>query len=497
MRATIYLRLSVDREGQTSTERQEADCRAWVAQHGGEVAAVRTDLGLSGFSGVVRPAYELATEDLRSGRSDTLVVWKLDRLSRRGIGQLGALLDDLERTGGRLVAVMDGIDTEQAGSRVVLAILAEVARQESANTGTRTRSAKARMADMGRWLGGRAPYGYAIDAGRLVLDPERAPVIRAVAARVAAGSSLRAEAHRLNAEGRTGYHGKPWRASRLSAVLRSPVMVGWLARGHGSGRPHRDAEGVPVAVTDEPLLSIAEWRAVIDALEARRPTAWVGRPPSTLLAGRIRCAACGERMSSNGSVRGAAGSYRCRGKDAGLQACPGNLIRADLAEDAVVASLLGRMAALEPGDPLLDAVARRWLAWKAPAEVEARTAAEGRLAELEGRMAELEDAYYVRGDLPADRFRRLSDTLGAEVARARSAVGALAVPEVDLGPLLDPVLAREAWAVASLEDRRAILGLAVEVVLVTPSKAGTGARGADRLAIAWADHEERAPGAGS
>jgi DNA invertase Pin-like site-specific DNA recombinase len=64
------------------------------------------------------------------------------RLSRRGIGQFGQLLDDFEKAGGRLVSLQDQLDTPQPQARMIIALLSEFARAESETTGQRVKSAK-------------------------------------------------------------------------------------------------------------------------------------------------------------------------------------------------------------------------------------------------------------------------------------------------------------------------------------------------------------------
>lgn len=97
-KAGIYTRLSRDRDGtQTATARQEADCRELAASEGWDVIAVYEDSDLSGSKrGVIRPDYERMLDDVRAGRIDRVLVWKLDRLSRQP-GQFEAVIDACEQ----------------------------------------------------------------------------------------------------------------------------------------------------------------------------------------------------------------------------------------------------------------------------------------------------------------------------------------------------------------------------------------------------------------
>jgi len=189
--ADLYLRLSIDREGKDAIDRQEKDCRAWAEVHGVSVRAVHIDRGRSAYDKKVeRAGFDAACAAVASGVVGTLIVWKLDRLSRQGMQQVGLFLDDLVQFGGRLVSVKDGLDSSHDEARSMIAALSEHARVESTNIGLRVRSKKESQRCEGRWIGGVPPYGLVSRDGRLYVDPQSGRVLREVARRVLAGSSL-------------------------------------------------------------------------------------------------------------------------------------------------------------------------------------------------------------------------------------------------------------------------------------------------------------------
>ncbi|MFJ3670332.1 recombinase family protein [Streptomyces sp. NPDC090106] len=196
----LYLRLSLDRDGKTAIERQEADCRAWAERNGLTVRKVHIDRGRSGYKSVERKGFDAALAAVTAGVVGTLVVWKLDRLSRKGIGQVGQVLDDIEKAGGRLVSVIDGLDTSNDSARMVVAMLAELARTESKNLSTRVSHAKRYLRGEGQWIGGQPPYGLLVDpkTKKLTHDPEHAVYARLIADEALAGKSLVNIARTLN-----------------------------------------------------------------------------------------------------------------------------------------------------------------------------------------------------------------------------------------------------------------------------------------------------------
>jgi site-specific DNA recombinase len=492
--AALYVRISQDDEG-GSTARQEYEARAWCAREGLEVVAVHRDEGISAYHLRERPGWEEARAGLRSGAFGALVVWKLDRASRKGAGEVLALMEEAKAAGGRFVSLQDGVDTDAPEStvRLLAALLAEVGRAESAGISLRVKAAERHAKREGRWVWGRPPWGLRRTAeGRLEPDPETAEVARAVVRRLGAGEPLVAEARRLNAEGVAPPKGKEWRASSLASWLRNTALVGLMpdAKGQGErGRPFRHPDTGETVTVGSPLVTPEELAAARASVASRRTPgqgwgASRGKRPARrwlLDSGLARCSLCGGPMVMSGP--GYACSLHARGGP-----CPGVFVRAQAADAIVGEAVLRRLAALEPDDPSLALAAERWRG-EQPEEGEERA---GLRAALEDRKAEVRRAraLYVRGDYEGDEgaYGDLVGALRAEVGRLEAALAALPTPEPEgvLSALLEPEVAREAWGVASLGDRRAVVRAVVDRVEVLPSR-GYGPVGPERLVIRWAE----------
>lgn len=477
--AAIYVRLSRDREGQTALDRQEEDCRAWAKQHGLEVVRVFTDLGKSGYKDVRREGFDDALRALESGEVGTLLVWKLDRLSRRGIGQVGQVLDRLEASGGRIVAVQDNLDTSHQQARIVIALLAELARAESTNTGVRVSNAKQALRRKGKWHGGAPPYGLRRrgEDGHLEPDPERAPVVRRIVTEALEGRSLRSIAQGLTADGVPAPRGNRWAASTVSKILRSPVLAGSLGRDD-------DGEIIECPALMSPgeaakVAALIEARSVVD--REGRPRG-ARRPARALLTGLIRCGHCGASMTADLKR----GRYACSGRAAG-RLCPGNVVNAGPVEDMVTQRVLSQINLLDPDDPLFVEVARRWTAATDPATAQERRAREIALEDAQARLAALEDARWLRGEFDGreDRYEVIRAKLEAQVRTAEAALAARPV-DVDVNPLIHALeRRRDSWRTVPLEDRRAVLALLLDAVLVRKA-AGFGPRfNRRRVWIKW------------
>ena len=294
-RATTYARLSLDRSGEgESVDRQLEACRRFAESQGWQVVAEHEDRDVSGFKQVSTPGLEAALDDIRSGRATVFVVWKFDRLTRRGLARAAEILGELERSGARLVSVNDSVDTSTSAGRIVFGALAEIARAESESISVRTRAAHASAAKKGRMHGGGPRcFGYNRDG---TIRPEEAAVLRELYQRVIGNESLRSLANDLNARGiRTTLADRPkkggkelyggqWRSPVLGKLLRSPRLRGYRIH---NGELHKGDW--------EPIFTEEEHLALLKVLDdPTRLKAKKGR--HYLLSGKVRCGRCGGRL---------------------------------------------------------------------------------------------------------------------------------------------------------------------------------------------------------
>lgn len=484
--AALYVRLSEDREGQTSTARQEEEAARFCASHGLEVAATFVDEGLSAYRrGVRRPAYEEALLGLQEGRWDVLVVWKLDRFSRQGMGAVGAVLDSLEGTGRYLLSVVDGVDTRTAQGRLMVAILAEMARSESLNTSTRVRSAFALARRTGRWVYGRPPWGYRLAEGRLEHDPATYAAARLVVERLLAGESFRATARWMNAEGITTTAGGPWTSSTLGAWATSPVLAGLLPAGRRTRVAHRDPTSGDTVSVGQGIATEAESATLRAMAEKRAASSEFGRHGShrgrRLLGRLVRCAVCGSAMAMRGDT------YTCTNYAQG-GGCSGANVVALALERYVQDAALRRLRALDPED--LEPIATAWGGTVTELSAGATFLSEEALKEAQARLEALEADHYERGAFKGreEAFRKLQERLLAEVERRTAEVASR--PRVDalglLGGLMDPEAATDAWEAAGLETKRAVLAAMLDRVAVNRApRQGAPFDGPRRVALVW------------
>lgn len=121
-----YLRVSSKDQ---RTDSQLAQIERWLAGNGIDTTCVKWYTDKVSGKTLKRPAFDRLQADIFSGAIGTVVVWKLDRLSRKQVDGINVLADWCER-GVRIVSVTQLIDLSGAVGRMVASVLFGVAEIE-------------------------------------------------------------------------------------------------------------------------------------------------------------------------------------------------------------------------------------------------------------------------------------------------------------------------------------------------------------------------------
>jgi DNA invertase Pin-like site-specific DNA recombinase len=175
VRCAIYTRKSSE-EGLelafNSLDAQRDACAAYIdsQRHEGWLALDdRYDDG--GYSGgtLERPGLQRLIRDIEAGRVDTVVCYKIDRLSR-SLTDFAKLVDVFERHNVTFCSVTQQFNTTTSMGRLTLNILLSFAQFEREVIGERIRDKFAASRKKGMWMGGWPPLGYEIDRRRLFVQ---------------------------------------------------------------------------------------------------------------------------------------------------------------------------------------------------------------------------------------------------------------------------------------------------------------------------------------
>jgi DNA invertase Pin-like site-specific DNA recombinase len=155
---------------------------------------------------------------MNAGKVDTVIVAKLDRLTR-SVKDLCGLLELFEKRKVALVSVAESLDTGSAAGRLVITIMGAVSQWEREAIGERTRDALLHKRGKGERVGNIA-FGYRLssDGVHVELDPNEQASLAAIRTLRSVGHSLRAVATVLNETGHRTRRGTQW---RLESVVRT------------------------------------------------------------------------------------------------------------------------------------------------------------------------------------------------------------------------------------------------------------------------------------
>jgi len=343
--AAIYARMSLDAEGTgKGIDRQVEDCHKLAQQLGWTVAEeyVDNDISASQYSGKPRPAYERMLEDVRAGTVDAVLVYNLDRLTRRP-AEFEAFYETLTAAGVTNVRFVTGdMDLATDDGLFVGRLQAALAAKESGVKSRRVKRKLDQVAAEGRPHGGsNRPFGFEDD--KITHRPDEAAVIRTLVARLLAGESTRSLTTWLDEQGIRTVRGRPWQTPTVSTMLASARIAGL--------REHRDGTIVGKAVW-EPIITPADRDRVLATMEAKKRS---GRrvPRRYLLSGLLRCGKCETRLYSQ--IRETTRRYVCvSGPDHG--GCGRLTVVAAPLEELVADAVLLRLDTPHLADALSGAV---------------------------------------------------------------------------------------------------------------------------------------------
>ena len=303
MRVLGRLRLSRTTDESTSIERQREMIQQWADVNDHTLAGWAVDTDVSGSVDTFDTPQLGDWLNNRAPEFDVIACWKLDRLSRNAIklNKLFGWCLDHDKT---VVSCSESIDLSTPVGRLIANVIGFLAEGELEAIRERQRSSKAKLRDLGRWSGGKVPYGYtAVPLGgggwSLEIDAYAAAVVRRIVTEFLDGRPLAYIAEGLNTDGippsevyRGRSTGDSWHVSSIRNKLRSKSLLGYV---HHQGETVRDDSGAPV-VYAKPLVSLDEWnrvQAILDTNQSRRTGA---KPGKGLLTGLLVCHFCGEPM---------------------------------------------------------------------------------------------------------------------------------------------------------------------------------------------------------
>jgi site-specific DNA recombinase len=430
---------------------QRDQIEKYAALKGYEVTEWIEDLDQSGAK-AGRPGFQRALQLVEEKVVDGVACAKLDRFARSVIdGREG--LERINAAGGTLVLVAEGLDTNTPMGKAMFTILLAFAELELDRIRENFDIARERAIARGVHVGAKIKIGYLkTPGGQLEPDPATAHHVKRIFQMRAEDASWQTICAYLDEA-----LGGGWTIQTVMGIVSSRVYLGEVRHGD-----HVNPAAHPALVTR------AEWQAAQQTAGLRAP-----RRVGSLLAGIVRCAACGYAMTRATSGRRFGDivywRYECR-KVHGGGRCPApTSIAGPALDDHVERAYLDRREA------------DRLVAAADPIEIP-----DTALAQLEAAEAEL----------AAYRDAQLISVIGADTYRAglqervrvvEDAARAVAVARRAHPAQMPPADLLDLWPQLHMQERRRILAAAIDTVYVKRSHLGRrGTPVADRARILWA-----------
>lgn len=452
----VYLRISEDRTGQEAgVDRQQEDCVRHAKNLGEDAPAIFIDNDISAFKNKHRPSYEQLMERVRTGPT-RIVVWHVDRLYRKP-RELEDLIDLVESHPIKIEAVKGGaFDLNTHEGRLMARQLVAIASYESGHKADRIQRANLQKAKRGEWHGGPR-FGYGRGG---VLIPEEAQIIREAADRFLAGQSLRSITRWMNEIGaRPTFAGAGtlgvWHSNSVREVLASARISGQRAYEPRNASPSSINRSIIGPGNWDPIITPEETlriRAMLAAPDRRTSTSSVN-----LLSGIASCGICGAGLVSASfsghnkpSQRRA---YVCK-KVTGRPERGGIRISAYRLDDLVKASVIARL-----GSSSLDHI---------PAGGPESPVAKATqvILHTKERMDDLARAYGA-GTIARSEYYSARTAAAARMVTAQTELATVSRNKaLESVPLGDEDAVRERWNSATIPERRAILGVLIDKLVI-------------------------------
>jgi len=326
LNTAVYVRVSTDEQAKEgySIRAQIDKLKNYIQIKDWGLYKVYADEGISGKNITDRPAINELINDIKQGKVNNVLVYKIDRLTRstKDLIELTELFND-SKCG--FNSLMESIDTQTASGRMFLKIIGIFAEFERENTIERVTLACEKKVKEGFTLAGSTiSYGYDRAPGDKIqkINLEEAKVVREVYSMYLDGNmSYAGIARNLNHRGIKPKRGDTWHHASIRGILTNATYIGKVRYALDDQERYFEAEG-----KHEPIISEELFYSVQKKIGIIKRVAYTKRPKEdSFFCGVLYCGECGARMQTNGEYkknkegeRVIFSAYRCPNVSKGL-----------------------------------------------------------------------------------------------------------------------------------------------------------------------------------
>jgi len=319
MRTAIYVRVSTEEQAKEgySIRAQIEKLKSYIKIMEWDFYKVYADEGISGKNITGRPAINELIQDIKTGKVNNVLVYKIDRLTRR-VRDLIDLTELFQEHNCTFNSLMESIDTQTASGRMFLKIIGIFAEFERENLIERITLACEKKVKEGYTLSSFIQsYGYRREKGDKIQEiiADEADIVREIFAMyIEGGLTFQAIAQNLNHRNVKPKKGETWGHSSIRNVLINPNYIGKVRYAITDKDRYFEVEGKHEAIIAQELFEEVQKR-----IGKVKRKSYTKRPKEdNFFSGTIYCAECGSKLSThnlyNTNQKGekkSYGSYRC------------------------------------------------------------------------------------------------------------------------------------------------------------------------------------------
>ncbi len=363
IKAAIYTRVSTDEQATEgySLEVQEEYLEEFARRQGWEICYSEGKIysdSMSGYS-LERPALKRLLSDAKSKKFDIVLVYKIDRFSRK-LKNLLNLVDELDQYDVALRSATEPYDTTTSAGKLMFQQLGSFAEFERNRIAERVFPGMVKGVQRGNWQGSRyVPYGYRYNREKQLLEaiPEEVSVVKHIYATYLSGRSTAQIAGDLYSQAHKTRSGGKFHSKFVCDILKNKLYLGkivWNKHRYDTRQKtrkgYKSVRNDPSKVIEangrhEAIISREDFDLVQKKLAANRRGAFHRSGSQDYpLTGLLYCASCNHKYrGANNIASHLTGAkkrwYRCTARQEHYIKCDNPSVRAEQIEPEVFAIL--------------------------------------------------------------------------------------------------------------------------------------------------------------
>ena len=295
--AGVYIRVSTEdqaREGFSLGEQKEKLldlCRFKEL----EVYKVYEDAGVSAKDMEHRPQFQAMLQDMKEGKINYIVAYKLDRITR-SVRDLEELILELEQYNCFLLCDRDDVNTSTANGKFFVRMLTVLSQLEIEIVSERTKFGLNGAIKSGH-IPGQRPFGYTkSEDKKMVIDNATRPYVEKIFDMYLEGKSFQQIANYFKEN--SIYPNKNWKDTTIQKIIDNKIYMGDYEQFKRIGKKENKEPIVYMNVV-EPIISRAKWEECQRQKERNQRT--YTRDRIYTFFQRLKCPKCGRIMKCKGS----------------------------------------------------------------------------------------------------------------------------------------------------------------------------------------------------